>query len=275
MDIKLIALDVDGTLLNSRQEVTPAVKDVLDKAFQKGIHIVLSTGRLVAECRDVLQELTCIRYVNGCTGAHVVDLMDGHTVAGKRISGDEARRLYAILKDLDVMVCAFDPRDGHPHCRRDLWERCMQVCTPEVARHLHRFYLPEEDFEGYLAGVDSLIKFYMPCFTPQAMEAVKQLLAKEPYTVLQCAPGDMEIMPVGADKAEGLRLLAQSLGLEAAQVMAIGDSGNDVSMLRWAGLSVCMANGSAAAKAEADYLTDDNDHDGVAKAVNMVLEGKF
>ena len=120
MDIKLIALDVDRTLLTSDHKVTPAVQQVLTEAYERGIHIVLSTGRLVIECREILQALPCIRFINGCTGAEVVNLLDGHTVAGKRISGGEARRIYSKLKDLDMMLCAFDPRDRRPHCRRDL-----------------------------------------------------------------------------------------------------------------------------------------------------------
>lgn len=273
MAIKLIALDVDGTLLTSDQKITPATAEALNKAKARGIHIVLSTGRLAVECRNIFEQLPCIQYINGCTGAEVTDLQTGRSVAGSRIPGDEARRLYNILKDLDLMLCAFDPVDGKPHCSKELWDRCREVCSPEVAWHLSTFYHPEDDFEGYLSKVDCLIKYYMPCFTPEAMTQVAQRLKDEPYTVLQCGPADMEIMPVGADKAVGLRKLAESLGLTAAEVMAIGDSENDVSMLRYAGLSVCMANGSEQAKAAAGYITDDNNHDGVAKAVNMVLEG--
>lgn len=273
MAIKLIALDIDGTLLNSSMEVSSATIDTLDRAKERGIHIVLSTGRLVVECEDILEKLPCIRYVNSCTGAEVVDLADGHTVAGRRIPGDEVRRLYHLLEDLDLMLCAFDPTDGRPHCCMDVFRRCMEVCPPEEAAHLRRFYHPEDDFEGYLAGVESLIKYYMPCFTPEAMTQVAQRMKNEPYTVVQCGPSDMEIIPVGTDKGMGLQLLAQALGLKREQVMAIGDSENDIGMLRYAGLPVVMGNGLPHIKELASYITDDNDHDGVAKAVNMVLEG--
>ena len=273
MSIKLIALDIDGTLLNSSMEVTPATIDALNKANERGIHIVLSTGRLVAECEDILHKLPCIRYVNSCTGAEVVDLRNGCSVAGRRIPGEEARRLYQLLKDLDVMPCAFDPVDGKPHCCIEAYRRCMEACSAEVAAHLQRYYHPEEDFEGYLAKVQCLIKYYMPCFTKQAITDVAQRMKDEPYTVVQCGPADMEIIPVGTDKGLGLQLLAEALELERDQVMAIGDSENDLGMLRYAGLPVVMGNGSEEAKACAKYITDDNDHEGVAKAITMVLEG--
>ncbi len=273
MAIKLIALDIDGTLLNSRMEVTPATVMALDKAVAQGIRVMLSTGRLAVECADILRELPCIRYINGCTGAEVTDLKTGRSVAGKRFSGDEVRHIYKKLKDLDIMLCAFDSADGHPHCRKDLWELSRELCQPMAAAHIKRFYIPEDDFEGYLNSRRELIKFYMPCFTPEALAAVKERMADEPYTVLQCAASDMEIMPTGANKGDGLRQLAEALGLTADEVMAIGDSENDIEMLRYAGLPVAMGNSMEQVKALAKYITDDNDHDGVAKAVNMVLEG--
>ena len=273
MAIKLIALDIDGTLLNSKMEVTAAAIEALNKAVARGIHIVLSTGRLVVECADILEKLPCIRYVNGCTGAEVTDLKTGRSVAGRRISGDEARRIYSKLKDLPIMFCAFDPKDGAPHCSRERWQQSVDNASPPVRRHIKKFYTPEDSFEDYIANVQELIKVYMPCFTQEALVEVKRRMAAEPYTVVQCSATDMEIMPVGADKGAGLEQLAQVLGLTSSEVMAIGDSENDLSMLRYAGLPVVMANGSDEAKALAKYITDDNNHDGAAKAVNMVLEG--
>lgn len=274
MTIKLIALDIDGTLINSKMEVTAATVQALNKAVERGIHIVLSTGRLVIECTDILEKLPCIRYVNGCTGAEVTDLKTGRSVAGKRIPGDEVRRIYNKLKDLPIMICPFD-EDCIPRCDRDHWQLCLDEGPYPVAQHFKRFYKPIDDMDSYMKTVNSLIKFYMPCFTKETLEEYKARMAGEPYTVLQCAETDMEIMPVGADKGDGLRMLADVLGLTADEVMAIGDSENDISMLRYAGLPVVMGNGLPHVKPLAKYITDDNDHDGVAKAVNMVLEGKL
>ncbi len=272
MAIKLIALDIDGTLIDSQMEVTAATIEALNKAVEHGIQIVLSTGRLVVECTDILEKLPCIRYVNGCTGAEVTDLKTGRSVAGKRIPGDEARRLYNKLKDLPIMVCPFN-EDCIPRCDRYHWQLCLDEGPRPVAQHMERFYRPVDDMDAYMETVNDLIKFYMPCFTKETLEEYKARMADEPYTVLQCAASDMEIMPVGADKGDGLRMLTESLGLTADEVMAIGDSENDAAMLRYAGLPVVMGNGQPHIKALAKYITDDNDHDGVAKAVNMVLEG--
>lgn len=272
MAIKLIALDIDGTLINSQMEVTAATVEALNKATEQGIQIVLSTGRLVVECTDILQKLPCIRYVNGCTGAEVTDLATGRSVAGKRIPGGEARRLYRKLKDLPIMICPFN-EDCVPRSDRYHWQKCLEEAPRPVAQHMKRFYEPIDDLDTYMETVDRLIKFYMPCFTQETLEKFKHRMADEPYTVLQCGPLDMEIMPIGANKGDGLRMLAESLGLTSHEVMSIGDSENDIEMLRYAGLPVVMGNGLPHVKPLAKYITDDNDHDGVAKAVNMVLEG--
>ena len=276
MDIKLIALDVDGTLLNSQMEVSPATAAALEKAAAAGIHIALSTGRIVSECADILAALPCIHYVNSCTGAEVVELDTGRSLGGARISADEARRLYGLLKDLDVFLDVFDPQDQIPHCREDLHRQCDRFFPPSLARHLQKFYKPEPDLDAYVRGLDhDIIKFFMIFLNPDHKQEALRRLAGEPYFIAESSPHDLEIMPVGVTKATGLDILSKALGLTRQQVMVMGDGGNDVDQLRFAGLPVAMGNGSPEAKACARYITDDNDHDGVAKAVNMVLDGSM
>ena len=273
MAIKLIALDIDGTLVNTQMEVTEGSIHALNKAVQQGIRIVLSTGRPEVECDRILEKLPCIDYINGCTGARVVELKTGRLIAGAYISSKETKRLYDAVRDLDLMFCVLDPDAVKYYAEKERLAYSIAHASPQVADHLSRYYVGVDSMDEYLASKDQFIKIYMPCFTREALEAVKSRLAAEPYIVLQCAPQDMEISPPGIDKGSGLAQLAQALGFSADEVMAIGDSENDLGMLRYAGLPVVMGNGSADAKALAKYITDDNDHEGVAKAVNMVLEG--
>lgn len=273
MSIKLIALDIDGTLMNSKLQITQQTVRALTMAAQQGITVVLSTGRPALECDDIIKKLPCISYVNGCTGAQVVEVKTGKTIAGRYIPTDEAKRLYHKIRDLDLMVSAFDPVTGRCHDNKEDLKHCIAVSTPSVAKHIQAHHVGVESLDAYLDSLDKIIKFYMPCFSDGVIEEVKRRMENEPYTVLQCGPADVEIIPVDTDKGTGLAALAQSLGITAEEVMAIGDSENDLSMLLYAGLPVSMGNGSDSVKACAKYITDDNDHDGVAKAVNMVLEG--
>lgn len=276
MDIKLIALDVDGTLLNSSMEILPSTVEALTRAHKAGIHIALSTGRIVSECADILANLPCIRYVNSCTGAEVVDLQTGRSLGGARITAPEANRLYGLLKDLKVFLDVFDPKDQAPHCRGDLHAQLDTIfaSSPAVGKHIERFYKPEADLDAYVRELNhDIIKFFMIFLSPADKQEALRRLAGESYTIAEASVHDLEIMPVGVNKATGLEILSKALGLTREQVMVLGDGGNDVDQLRFAGLPVVMGNGSPAAKACARFITADNDHDGVAKAVNMVLDG--
>ena len=104
MPIKLIALDVDGTLLDSRNELTRSTVQALQAAADRGIGIVLSTGRMLSECRELLECLPMIRYAVTCTGAQTIDLKTGQTIGRKSLSADQLRILCAPLWDLDVML---------------------------------------------------------------------------------------------------------------------------------------------------------------------------
>ena len=275
MSIKLIALDIDGTLMNSQLQITEQTVRVLAMAAEKGIAVVLSTGRPALECAPIIEKLPCISHINGCTGAHVVEVKSGKTLAGRYIPRDEAKRLLNKIRDLDLMVCAFDPVTGQCHDDAKVLEYCISVSSPEIAAHLIKNHVGVESLDAYLDDHDKIIKYYMPCFSVDVIEEVKRRMEGEPYTVLQCGPADVEIIPVDTHKGTGLAELAQILGITSDEVMAIGDSENDIEMLRYAGLPVAMGNGSDEVKALAKYITDDNDHDGVAKAVSLVLEGKL
>ena len=100
-------------------------------------------------------------------------------------------------------------------------------------------------------------------------------LREEPIFLSESAPLDLEAMPLGVDKGVGLRDLAEALGIRQQQVMAVGDSANDIAMLRYAAFGVAMGNASAEAKAAADYITASNDQDGLAQAVDALLEGRI
>jgi len=104
MPIKLIALDVDGTLMSSRNELLPSTVKALQDAADRGIHIVLSTGRMLSECRELLEQLPMIRYAVTCTGAQTIDLRDGSTIGRKSLTADDL--LACKVPDDSVFIAA-------------------------------------------------------------------------------------------------------------------------------------------------------------------------
>lgn len=130
----------------------------------------------------------------------------------------------------------------------------------------------EADFPAYLAAYEGPAnKIHIFFASADAKEEARRRLAGLPYACMESVPNDLEVMPRDVDKGVGLRALAACLGLRPAQVMAVGDGGNDVGMLDFAGVSVCMGNGSEEARRHARFVTAANDGDGLALAIRRLL----
>lgn len=273
MSIKLIALDVDGTLLDSRNELTAATVEALQAAADRGVNIVLSTGRMLSECRELLEQLPMIRYAVTCTGAQTIDLVTGETIGRKSLTADEMRLLCSHLWDLDVLLQIFDDRDGLMHNDARRLAEAERYCSPGLAQAIRRCHAPEADLRAYVEAYQGPTnKLHMFFASTKDKNTAVARTAGLPFAFMDTCPTDLEIMPLGVDKGLGLRQLAEHLHLDRSQVMAIGDGGNDEGMLRYAGLAVAMGNANDHLKALAHRVTADNDHDGVAKAVWEVLE---
>jgi len=273
MSIKLIALDVDGTLLNSQNELLPSTIAALQEAADCGIHIVLSTGRMLSECRELLAQLPMIRYAVTCTGAQTIDLQNGHTIGRKSLTAEDLRLLCAHLWDLDVLLQVFDDHDGLMHNDAKCLTEAERFCAPGLARAIRRYHAPEQDLRAYVEAYEGPTnKLHMYFATAADKQTAVARTKGLPYYFADTCATDLEIMPLGVDKGLGLRQLTEHLGLERSAVMAIGDGGNDAGMLTYAGLAVVMGNANDQVKALAHRITDDNDHDGVANAIRQVLE---
>lgn len=273
MPISLIALDVDGTLMDSRNRLTAGTLAALDEAARAGIHLVLSTGRMLSECRELLARLPMIRYAVTCTGAQTFDLRTGETIGRKSLTADELRTLCGMLEDLDVMFQIFDDHDGLIHNDARQLEQAERYFPAGLAEAIRRYHAAEPELRAYVAAYEGPTnKLHMMFGSVREQKLAIARLRGLPYTIVTSCENDLEIMPPGVDKGLGLRQLSEHLGLTPDRVMAIGDGGNDAGMLRFAGLPVAMGNAPEDVKALARWITDDNDHDGAAKAIRRVLE---
>ena len=269
MDIKLLALDLDGTLLTNDKFITETTADTLRAVADKGIPVVITTGRLVNECRRFIGSLPMVQYGVFCTGALVRDLHSGETLAERTVSGTEARRLVKLLDGIDIQYHIHDPADDRTHAAANkLTGGYLGICMDEVLSYT----VPEPDFAAYLASREKVYKIFMGFRSMEDIKEAQRRLAKEPYEVVMPGPECLEINPAASGKDVGLQTIAEKFSIKKEQIMAIGDSDNDLPLLRYAGLPVCMANGSETAKACAAVITEeDNDHDGAAKFIRSVL----
>jgi Cof subfamily protein (haloacid dehalogenase superfamily) len=260
---KIIALDLDGTLLNSQHKISAHNKAVIAEAKAQGIKIVLASGRPLTGMQAHLDNLGITGnddYVCHFNGAVVEQVGSGKVVNSKIIDGAAAKRIARIAKTLGVNVHAFSQEFG-------LITPMISTYT-ELEASLNGIEIHIMDFEQ-LDDDHHITKVMMIDESDVLSDAISRLPSSlyNEFMVVRSAPWFLEFLHPECNKGTGIKMIADYLGVPAQQVMCIGDAENDHHMLRFAGLGVAMANGTEETKALADYVTLSNDEDGVAYAI--------
>ena len=261
--IRLIATDVDGTLLNSQLKIPDRNLRAIHAAQEKGITVAISSGRFPENVYVLLQDYGLCCPIIGTNGADVID-EKLNRLSEACIAPDAA--LYA-LRELIRLGSDYFMFARQAICTsRETRKHHSELSFGDRIRALGFTYYhgPEEALT--LAGLGIAHKIFVCDNVP--LNRVREALGGIPgIDLTQSSANNIEVMPQGADKGIGVRALAAALGIPMDQVMTLGDEGNDIPMLRAAGYGIAMANGSAEAKAAAKYVTDTNDECGFAKAI--------
>jgi len=268
-DIKIIALDLDGTLLNSRKELTEGCLSALERAAAKGIEIVPTTGRFFGGMPEAIRNLPFLHYAITVNGAQVYDIRSDCAVSKTEIPWKRAIEIMEFLDTLPVLYDCF--MDNWGWMSRSFWERPEEYTdNPHYIKMLRELRKPVPELKAHLAEVQHDIQ-KTQFFTKDA--ALRQRLLKElpamlpDIAVTTSVADNVELNDIRAHKGVALRQLAEYLDVPMSCTMACGDGLNDITMLRDAGLGVAMANACDEAKAAADVLTAGCDEDGVARAI--------
>ena len=270
MNYKLIALDLDGTLKNSKNKITPKTKEALIKAQQQGVKIVLASGRPTPGLRHEAAELELDQYEGyllSFNGAHVSDYKTKETIYEQTLTIKEAKRAYDRAKEYglacmtyeDDVVVTEDNEDEYVIVEgniNDIEVKKIESFKDNLKNPIHKVLLT-----GKPEYVASIVEEF-----------------KQPYgdslSIYRSAPFFIEVMAQGIDKAASLDRLAKSLGIKQEEVMAFGDGYNDLSMIEYAGMGISMANGVDGVKERANFITLSNDEDGIAYALDKFLKGE-
>ncbi|WP_253358741.1 Cof-type HAD-IIB family hydrolase [Ligilactobacillus ubinensis] len=265
ISIKLVAIDVDGTLVNSEKKLTATVKAAINAAKQKQIKIVICTGRPYSGVESLLEELglqeQAEQYVI-CFGGALVQSTNGQIIQLRRLAAESYLKLEALTQTLQLHFQAVTS-DRIYTSNRNISR--YTVYESLITKQELAYRTPNE------VANEDLIKAMIVDEQPK-IEALIQsdsafLALRNGINFCQSSPNYIEINAFGVNKGSALEVLCQYLKLTPIEVMAIGDQGNDLSMFKYAGLSVAMGNATSAAKKAALIETDDNDHDGVATAI--------
>lgn len=269
MAIKIIFLDLDGTLLTTEKTLSPATRAALDRAAAAGIHIVPCTGRLYRGIPQEIRELPCVRYAAVVNGAQIYDAAEEKILCRTEIPQEKAERLYDYFETLPAIYDCY--MDGWGYMRADHYARIDEyILDPKIAALARRTRKPLEDFRGHMRREGGPLQKVQVFFNDPERRRLELKRLTEGFpemSVTSSLPFNIEINIREASKGEALRFLCRHLGIAERDSMAFGDGSNDASMLLAAGIGVAMGNSDEEALAAADYITDTNDSDGVAKAI--------
>lgn len=274
MGIKLIATDLDGTLLDDKKQVPERNMQALKACAAAGIEIVLATGRTVQGIPEELKSLPGTRYVITTNGAVVADLKEDCTIDNCRMSAAKAAEVMQLAADssYDIMYDAYI--DGQGFTMEPFFSNLLQyvesegmadlvrktrLVIPDTIEHVVKQGRDVDKINLFFANMDEKEKFRL------------ELKAVEGILVSSSIPNNLEINAQGADKGGALIRLAAYLNIEAAETMAFGDGENDLSMMEKAGVGVAMENGEESVRKAADYVTLTNEEAGVAAAIEKFI----
>lgn len=269
MEIKLIAIDMDGTLLqNDHKTVSPRNRDAILKAMQKGIQVVPASGRMSTFLPEQLLRLPGIRYAITSNGAAVVDLKTKEKIFTNHIPNDLVLKVLELVP-AERTLCEIYI-DGNSYTDQSYQDR---IAAHKLPKQYDIFLLRKRTVVKNLAefvrdtqpGVEKINLPYQE--EPLHTELWKQLEAIGGVTLVSSLPCNIEVNAQSANKGAALERLCAHLGIPRSQAMAIGDSGNDMEMLKTAGFAVAMENAEDRVKKLANAVTGSNMEDGVADAI--------
>ena len=271
--IQLAAADLDGTLL--REDKTPSAftLQTIERVLDRGVEVVLASGRSRGIIPRSLLDNPRIRYLISCNGALIWDLREQRAVAQKPVSYDDA---LAILRKAREYDCVREASvNGMMYVSEYDVETEIALIFPKLRDKMHTLRSIVPDVEDFFvqqhANAEKLLFFF---HSSEAREPLRRWIEKNFDLALTSShPLALEVNAPGVSKGEALKDIASMLGIPREKVFAVGDSENDGEMISFAGTGVAMGNAEDAVLKLTDLVTEDNEHDGAARAmIRWVLE---
>ena len=282
-DVRIVALDLDGTLLDSQKRLTPVCRDALARAADAGVEIVPTTGRFFGMMPEAVRDLPFVRYAITINGAEVFDRREGRAIVREEIPLATAIEIMKMLDRHDVIYDCY--RSDWGWMTASMQERAADYATDEHYLAMVRgFRRPVPELKAHLAetaaegDVQKIMLFSRR--SPESAALALRPLADEvakafpEISVTSSTRNNLELNIRSANKGNALRRLAEHLGLTLANCMSFGDGLNDLSMIEAAGVGVAMANAVPEVKNAAKFIAPSNDEDGVAKGIDKWIFSK-
>ncbi len=266
--IKMIGLDLDGTLLTSDKRLLPFTRQVLTEAIERGILVLMATGRPFTGIPEELRNFPGIRYALTSNGARILDTLTGEVLIEHLLPLKSAKKALEILQKYDTLQEVYF--NGQGYAEKEKLERISRYHhNPHMWEYVRKTRKPVLDLSELIARENQDMDKVQALFAnmDELAQAWKELEQYEELVLVSSLGYNIEINAVGVEKGEGLIKLGELLGIRPEEIMACGDGDNDIGMLEKAGIGVAMGNAQDKVKAAADYIAETNDEEGAAKAI--------
>lgn len=269
MKYKMICIDMDGTLLNSKKIISEENKVALKKAYEKGVHIIICTGRNPKNAIYFSEFLGVNCAVIANNGAWIIG-EDKNFIISKDVLDE--KQCVDIMKICNEYrgVPSFHSKDSvywPSRFRKHLCDIILNKKIPDKYR-VQNIYVRENKAWDEIFKSNNIGKCIIVELNTSKLKKIRDSLLKEgKYEITQSGEYALEVNNKGVSKGRAVEALAKKYNIKREEIICIGDNENDLSMISYAGLGVAMGNSIDSLKKKADYITESNDKDGVAKVI--------
>lgn len=279
MGYKMVCIDMDGTLLSSRKKISEESKNAIKKVHDKGVEIVVTTGRIYNNAEYYSNLLGVKSPVIAANGAIVKSKVDSKILYENPIKIEECIKLIDLLYEMKLLF-HFYTTDGI-FCNNALTRFATKAYMTKQVGHeslkinYHVIKSKEKWKEFFKENKNKITKCIIFSISPDTIVKCKEKLrALEGIVYFGAGKRSIEVNNRGVSKGNAVRALAQKYGIKREEIICIGDNENDLSMIEYAGVGIAMGNAIDSVKEIADYITSSNDDNGVAKALDKFFELK-
>jgi Cof subfamily protein (haloacid dehalogenase superfamily) len=277
MGYKLICIDMDGTLFNRKKQITEATKESLRKAYEMGVQIVISTGRTYVDAEYYSNLIGVKSPVISANGAYIKEKDKNEIIYHSLLGETLALRILQICDESNM---AFSLHTSQKEYYGGIFLKILWAIFYLKSRLRGQIMMVGREYittnAQWLKVIanerDHIVKCVIIDMSQAKLRKIRdKLINIAELEVTSSASNNIEIARKGVSKGQGVEILTHYYNLKKDEVMAIGDSENDLSMIEYAGLGVAMGNATDIVKEKANYITDTNDHDGVAKVIDKFV----
>ena len=271
--IKILAFDLDGTLLDDSKQIPQDNIDAIKRAAARGVQIVPATGRIYKGIPDELKSLPFMRWFITANGSYLYDAAEDRAAARAEIPAEEAVAFYEYADTLGVLYDCY--QDNWGYMTADMLKVAPGIIPdPGVRKLIIDLRAPVPELKAYLREKGTGVQKLQLYFSDMQLRArmLEELPERFPHLAFSTSmPFNIEVNAPAATKGQCLMSLCRILGVEPKDSMALGDGTNDLDMLELAGVGVAMANAAPALLEAADYVTLSNNEAGFARAVERFV----